>query len=85
MNTLASVAVLGRVLRLSAPDADGAVRFMKMTASADGAVWETEDLGKARTPADTPNAGVTRVRFTLRAPRGGRLSFSVIFETEDGK
>lgn len=85
MNTAASVSVAGRVLRLSAPGADGTVRSMKMTATENVANWECEDLSRPRTAADSPNEGVTRVRFTLCAPENGRLSFAVVFEGEGAK
>ncbi len=83
VNTEAAAAANGNVLALTAKDAAGRVRTMTLTASPADARWDVVDVSKPRTPADSPNPGVTRVRFTRTAPADGVLDFAVSFATGD--
>ena len=52
-------------------------RRLLLTAMPSDVVWETESIAKPRTPADSPNPGITRIRFRRTAGEDGCLEFSV--------
>ena len=80
MNTSAKVAKIdGRRLVLEAEGADGKPRRMTLVASSGDVEWEVESLEKPRTPADSPNPGMTRVGFRRFADATGSLRFGVAF------
>ncbi len=80
MNTAANVgtSVCGSI-DLVGKSSDGSPLVMKLTASPGDVKWEVVSLAEPRTPADSPNPGVSRVRFSRVAGSDGRLVFSVAF------
>ena len=59
-------------------DAKSAVkRRLVLVASPADVAWEAESIEKPRIPADSPNPGISRIRFRRTAGNDGRLDFSV--------
>lgn len=81
MNTCARAEVNGSVLTLAQEDEARTMRRMRLTASPGEGLWEVASIAEPRMPADSPNPGVTRVRFARVVPAEGRLDFSVRFES----
>lgn len=52
-------------------------RRLLLTATPSDVVWETESIEAPRTPADSPNPGITRIRFRRTAGEDGCLEFAV--------
>lgn len=59
-------------------------RRLLLTATPSDVVWETESIEAPRTPADSPNPGITRIRFRRTAGEDGCLQFAVQAETAFG-
>ena len=83
MNTSAKATAKGNKLLLEAKDAKGATRRMELTAEPSEIAWETESISEPRTKADSPNPGMTRVRFRRTAGADGALAFSISFRLLD--
>lgn len=81
MNTAEKVvSAEGNRLVLEAKDdakQDAMRRLLILTATPSDVVWETESIEAPRTPADSPNPGITRVRFRRTAGEDGVLEFAV--------
>ena len=59
-------------------------RRLLLTAAPSNVVWETESIAEPRTPADSPNPGITRIRFRRTAGDDGCLEFAVEAENAFG-
>ena len=79
MNTPAKATSKGNVLELEAKDANGEERKMTLTASPADAQWRVVPLDEPRTPADSPNPGISRVAFSVVAGESGDVEFTVAF------
>ena len=84
MNTSAKAVANGNRLVLEAKDGKGATRRMELAAEPSDIAWETESVAEPRTKADSPNPGMTRVRFRRIAGADGALAFSVAFRLLGG-
>ena len=85
MNTAAEIEIAGNEAVLSAKNARGEGRRMVLSASSAiaarpvAAVWDTESIAEPRTPADSPNPGVKRLRLRLVADGNGAMAIKVRF------
>jgi hypothetical protein len=80
MNTLAEVDLDGSKLNLAMKNRRGKNVGLTMRSLAGDAAWQAESIAQPRTPADSPNPGVVRLRLSQNAPEDGRLEFAVRFE-----
>lgn len=79
MNTPAKATAKGNVLELEAKGDKGEMRKMTLTASPADAQWRVVPLDEPRTPADSPNPGISRVAFSVVAGESGDVEFTVAF------
>ena len=79
MNTPAKATAQGNVLELEAKGDKGVVRKMTLAASPADVKWSVVPLDEPRTPADSPNPGISRVAFSVVADKNGDASLSVSF------
>lgn len=79
MNTAAKATALGNVLELEAVGARGETKKMTLTALPADVRWNAFSIAEPRTPADSPNPGVTRVSFSVAAGESGEAELSVAF------
>lgn len=79
MNVAATATARGRTLELKAEDAKGVMKTMAVFAKVEGVEWKVSSIAEPRTPADSPNPGMTRVAFSKAADESGMLDFTVAF------
>ena len=79
MNTAAKATANENELALEQKDGKGAWKKMLLVASPSDVRWSVESIAEPRSPADSPNPGMTRVSFSRSADEGGVLEFSVAF------
>lgn len=79
MNTPAKATAKGNVLELEAKGDKGEMRKMTLTASPADVQWRVVPLDEPRTPADSPNPGISRVAFSVVAGESGDVEFTVAF------
>jgi len=79
MNTSSKATAHGNVLELEAVDAKGETKKMTLTASPDDVKWTVSSIAEPRTPADSPNPGISRVAFSVVAGESGEVELSVSF------
>ena len=79
MNVAATATARGRTLELKAEDAKGVMKTMAVFAQVEGVEWKVSSIAEPRTPADSPNPGMTRVAFSKAADESGMLDFTVAF------
>lgn len=79
MNVAAKATARGRTLELKAADAKGVLKTMAVFAQVEGVEWNVSSIAEPRTPADSPNPGMTRVSFSKAADESGELEFTVAF------
>ena len=79
MNTAATATARERTLELTSKNAKGAPKTMAVVAQTGGVAWKVASIAEPRTPADSPNPGMTRVSFEKAADASGELTFTVSF------
>ena len=79
MNTPAKATAQGNILVLDAKGDKDVVHKMTLTASPADVKWSVVPLDEPRTPADSPNPGISRVAFSVVADKNGDASLSVSF------
>ena len=88
MNTHATPRLNGALLFLDGQGNGSPARRMKLEAFAPGAVWAAKSIENPRTKADSPNKGITRISFALKAPASGRMKIRVamtLLEEQSGR
>lgn len=79
MNTPAKATAQGNILELGAKGDKDVVHKMTLTASPADVKWSVVPLDEPRTPADSPNPGITRVAVSVVADENGDVEFCVSF------